>query len=195
MTGPGQTPPGWYYAQGDPPGTERYWDGVIWQGDPRGSQPISADLPSGINLASGGSRIGARVIDGFIMVFIQLVFVVPLAGAGNSSTYGSSSGIGTIAFSLAIAIIYEPVLTALTGGTPGKLILGLRVVEAETLTTPPSMPVSIKRWVIGLVGFLHPLLGIIAILILSIMSLVWVFTDTMRRSIYDRIGGTYVIKK
>jgi len=129
------------------------------------------------------------------MVFIQLVFVVPLAGAGNSSTYGSSSGIGTIAFSLAIAIIYEPVLTALTGGTPGKLILGLRVVEAETLTTPPSMPVSIKRWVIGLVGFLHPLLGIIAILILSIMSLVWVFTDTMRRSIYDRIGGTYVIKK
>ena len=33
------TPPGWYYAEGDPPGTQRYWDGLTWQGDP---QPVPA---------------------------------------------------------------------------------------------------------------------------------------------------------
>lgn len=27
--------PGWYHAEGDPPGTERYWDGAAWQGEPR----------------------------------------------------------------------------------------------------------------------------------------------------------------
>lgn len=29
------TPPGWYYAEGDPPNTQRYWDGVSWQGEPQ----------------------------------------------------------------------------------------------------------------------------------------------------------------
>jgi len=24
--------PGWYFAQGDPPGTERYWGGTAWEG-------------------------------------------------------------------------------------------------------------------------------------------------------------------
>ncbi len=31
-------PPGWYPADGDPPGTQRYWDGQTWQGGP---QPIA----------------------------------------------------------------------------------------------------------------------------------------------------------
>ena len=28
----GQAAPGWYAAQGDPPGTERYWNGTEWEG-------------------------------------------------------------------------------------------------------------------------------------------------------------------
>lgn len=27
-----QPDPGWYFAQGDPPGTERYWNGSAWEG-------------------------------------------------------------------------------------------------------------------------------------------------------------------
>ena len=27
-----QMQPGWYYAQGDAPGTQRYWDGTQWVG-------------------------------------------------------------------------------------------------------------------------------------------------------------------
>lgn len=27
-----QPAPGWYFAQGDPPGTERYWNGTAWEG-------------------------------------------------------------------------------------------------------------------------------------------------------------------
>lgn len=29
--------PGWYQAEGDPPGTQRYWDGSAWQGGPQPS--------------------------------------------------------------------------------------------------------------------------------------------------------------
>lgn len=30
-----QPAPGWYFAQGDPPGTERYWGGTAWEGSYR----------------------------------------------------------------------------------------------------------------------------------------------------------------
>ncbi len=39
-----QTPPGWYNAQGDPPGTQRYWDGTAWTGEPR---PVQAGIAPG----------------------------------------------------------------------------------------------------------------------------------------------------
>ncbi len=52
----GYRPAGWYHAQGDPAGTQRYWDGAAWQGEP---QPVDqsgryqgASEPAG--LASGG---------------------------------------------------------------------------------------------------------------------------------------------
>lgn len=35
-------PAGWMYAEGDPPGTHRYWDGSAWQGEP---QPAPAPNP------------------------------------------------------------------------------------------------------------------------------------------------------
>lgn len=31
----GSSLPGWYHAEGDPPGTHRYWDGQQWRGVPQ----------------------------------------------------------------------------------------------------------------------------------------------------------------
>lgn len=39
MTNTGGTPAGWYYAPGDPEGTQRYWDGAQWIGDPQSIAP------------------------------------------------------------------------------------------------------------------------------------------------------------
>ena len=39
--------PGWYYAQGDPIGTTRYWDGSQWTGEPV-VQPQAAAQPHGV---------------------------------------------------------------------------------------------------------------------------------------------------
>lgn len=72
------TPPGWYPAPGDPPGTQRYWDGSQWTGspvpvDPSAPPPSPAGYggPGGLNLASPWMRILARVIDG---ILVGLVF-------------------------------------------------------------------------------------------------------------------------
>jgi len=39
--------PGWYNAEGDPPGTERYWDGSMWTEGPRpvGGFPAAPPTP------------------------------------------------------------------------------------------------------------------------------------------------------
>lgn len=34
---------GWLHAEGDPPGTQRYWDGTAWQGEP---QPVPQAAPA-----------------------------------------------------------------------------------------------------------------------------------------------------
>lgn len=45
--GSNATPPGWLYAEGDPPGTVRYWNGVAWEGEPKltGPQPSAPPFP------------------------------------------------------------------------------------------------------------------------------------------------------
>lgn len=51
--GGGYRPAGWYYAQGDPPGTQRYWDGSAWQGDP---QPVNPTAQYGTTESSTGQH-------------------------------------------------------------------------------------------------------------------------------------------
>lgn len=48
MTNTGGTPAGWYYAPGDPEGTQRYWDGAQWIGEPQAvqQQPAVESTPN-----------------------------------------------------------------------------------------------------------------------------------------------------
>ncbi|WP_420452042.1 RDD family protein [Ilumatobacter sp.] len=45
MTNTGGTPEGWYHAPGDPDGTQRYWDGSRWVGEPQMSAPSTPPPP------------------------------------------------------------------------------------------------------------------------------------------------------
>src|SRR5690606_31339140 len=81
---PGDVPPGWYHAPGDPPGTQRFWDGRQWVGGPMPTQPPPGYGPHGGGwgggygsrdylpdlgrmLASPWQRIAARLIDSLIV--------------------------------------------------------------------------------------------------------------------------------
>ncbi len=100
----GQTPAGWYHAEGDPPGTTRYWDGTQWVGEPQPSTPQAAVPPTGqpmqvppMNTAAGGgfgqgewagavtaprlaevsARIGGRLLDSIVWFFLWLIANLP----------------------------------------------------------------------------------------------------------------------
>lgn len=50
--------PGWYHAEGDPPGTERYWDGSMWTDGPRPVGGFPAAPPTPAPIAAGGAYSG-----------------------------------------------------------------------------------------------------------------------------------------
>lgn len=56
---------GWYYAQGDPPSTERYWNGTSWEGTYRavgGFSPSSAAAPPDSDQFPSGVAVLAWII-------------------------------------------------------------------------------------------------------------------------------------
>jgi len=182
--------PGWYRSPDDPPNTHRYWDGQFWIGD---AQPIpSADdrRADGVDapIAGVGRRIGARLLD----LAINVAVIILLTGVIDGDVDGAApSALATLA-ALVFTAGYEIILTTIFGGTVGKLLLGLRVIEIDG-TTPPSPLVATRRWAPNVLTLL-PVLGQVAGLVILVLSLAWITSDSQRRSVFDRAGPTYVVR-
>jgi uncharacterized RDD family membrane protein YckC len=189
--GSGQ-PPGWYPAHGDPPGTHRYWDGTQWVGGPQpiggpspfGTAPMgfptmpapAAAGPGGRPLADPGTRIVARLID--LVIGIGIAFVVAVI-------VGVDDRIGLQLFVALVGIVYEVAFTALKGGTPGKMIMGIGVITTAG-TYPPGWGPAVIRWVVTAI----PCIGIVVF----IVSFVFLFTDPSHRTVGDKAANTLVVK-
>lgn len=194
------TPPGWYPAPGDPPGTHRYWNGAEWT---TGPQPMQqAAMPPmmggqgtvhGRMLATPGQRIGARLIDAVIVSGVLGALVVALFVSDDDFNQFTGFNLGYTLVGLLLSLAYEVGFVIWKGGTPGKLVLGLRIIHQEDGRTPPDQQHALMRWVPSLVGYL-PILGGLISLGIFILSLVWLFNDPNRQTVYDKVGKTYVVK-
>lgn len=149
------------------------------------------DLPGGRVLASPWARIGARLLDGLILGVLSSVIILGLSGGDGFDRDGSSWGLAIV--SLLLAVVYEVGFVGAMGGTPGKLILGLRIVAQEDGRTPPGWDKAALRYAPDLV-ILIPVVGGLASLVIVVLSLVWLGTDDRRRTVYDRVATTYVVK-
>ncbi len=205
-----QQPPGWYPAQGDPPGTQRYWDGQSWIGAP---QPVpgvagpGGQVTAESNLATPGSRILGRVIDGFIWFVISAIVggIFGTFGAVTSGNLGDiedvSMGAVIISGLLSTALVagYEIFMVGSQGGTVGKLALGTRVVNADG--SPADFQTGLRRMYLYIgVGVLSAIpvigaIGSLATFIIAVAGLVMLFTDSMRQTPWDKVGQTMVVRK
>ena len=93
---------------------------------------------------------------------------------------------------LIVGVCYEVGFVTTKGGTPGKLILGFRIVEIENGMTPPKGSVAALRWAPGLIGVI-PFVGPIASVAILVACLYWLFSDQNRQTVYDRVAKTYVV--
>lgn len=200
---PPTQPPGWYYAQGDPVGTQRYWDGAQWQGAPQAVQAAgaAANPLDSMRLADGGVRMGARLIDAIIYGIINFILVVAIGG-GNAGLGGTDNwGIGYLIAGLISAGItcgIEVYLVANGGASIGKKLLSLKVVNEDG--SDVDMTGSVKRFSIPIANAILsvvPILGILsglAYFVIGVVGLIMIFTQDRKQAVWDKIAGTVVIK-
>lgn len=198
---PQTQPPGWYYAQGDPPGTQRYWDGQKWEGGPQPVPGAGGDTVAGAaqGLAEPIMRIGARAIDYVVWFIVVMVFAFIFIGsvAVGSTPDDVSVAAGFAAGLLAtLAIVaYETVLVGTKGQTLGKMALGMKVVKADG--SPADMKDGFMRilpyLVLGVLGAVIPILPFIINIIIVIVSLIFLFTDANRQAVWDKVAKTLVV--
>lgn len=226
-TGESAAAPGWYHGEGDPPDTQRYWDGIQWVGEPRpvppppapavppGSVPApAAAAPAGLSptlqtsssvpaidnlqkmglvLASPGSRILARVIDSVLVAVLAIGLLIVFFAAAAGGGAGTNDGL--VAWALLAAVggaAYEVCFVALAGGTPGKLALGIRVATLAG-QQPPGWGQAAARWVLNMAQLI-PFLGQLVALAIWFVSFILLFSDPLHRTLFDRVGGTVVVK-
>ena len=217
MSATGSQPPGWYYGQGDPPGSQRYWDGTQWLGDP---QPVGGAQSSGSGISAGGSGVQGELVSGGLrgaarlidsLLFIALVYT-PIALLGVSSYFFFNSrnspsrffvgvlvDIALAIFGACVLVAYEVILNTKFGGTVGKRAVGSKIVKVDgsQLKTKDHLnraaPFAVL-WV--LTGI--PVLGVFAylgIFGLIIAGVIMVLTDDKEQTVWDKLAGTLVIKK
>lgn len=188
--------PGWYPAQGDPAGTVRYWDGTAWIGGPA-ALPTRAryiEATAGrLELAGPWLRVGALLIDIIALFLISAVLTVPLLIF--------LSPVQDWAVQFVVQATYGVLPVALWGRTVGKLIVGVRIVNADGVSSPglvaaivrgvlqPGLPFPALLMPVALVVLIN-LSSVAAVLI----SFVLLFADAERRTLWDRLARTRVVR-
>lgn len=167
--------------------------------------------PDGLPLASPGSRLWARLIDGFLIYLASLAVGFPLMrdlldvmsrylhqvettgqqvsvrDLANDQRYVSAI-FGLTMIQLALSAIYHISLIALRGATLGKLAAGIRVRPWES-DTRPTWRQAVLRWLTR-----DPVSSVLKIFVLYwLLDSVWLLWDGRRQCLHDKLPRTCVV--
>jgi uncharacterized RDD family membrane protein YckC len=137
-------------------------------------------------IAEPWRRLVGFVIDWMILVMIALILVSVLRidlGAGD----GLRLPVSVLIVQGLVAAAYYIGFTVSRGQTPGKMLIGTRVVMERTGQIPALGP-SALRWVVpGVFAFL-PGISVVAAVIYG-----WLLFDSRRRGLHDKAAKTVVV--
>jgi uncharacterized RDD family membrane protein YckC len=137
-------------------------------------------------IAEPWRRLVGFVIDWMVMVVIALILVAVLQvdlGTGD----GLVLPFGVRMVQGLVAAVYYVGFTVSRGQTPGKMLIGTRVVVERTAEIPGLGPSSL-RWVVPGVFVFLPGVSIIAMVIYG-----WLLFDSRRRGLHDKAAKTVVV--
>jgi uncharacterized RDD family membrane protein YckC len=124
-----------------------------------------------VPLATLGSRLAARLAD-LLILFVPTYVVVAFVTEGGVW--------GTLLLSLLEMIVYDAVLTAKTGATPGKRMFRVKVVRVGTGAAPGWTVALLRALAIGVPSWL-------------VTAVVVLLDERTHRGQHDRLAGTVVI--
>jgi uncharacterized RDD family membrane protein YckC len=161
--------------------------------------PDQPDDRIDLDLATPGSRLGARAIDTLIGVLVYVVlFVIVLASSDidlavdDPNEIDLPTGGQLILQWLPVVIwgLYEVPLTYLRGQTVGKMVTKIKVIAVDG-DTPPLRNSAFLRWgVLAVPSILIPNYGLFITLLVGL----WFLLDSRRQGLQDKAAGTYVVK-
>jgi len=127
-------------------------------------------------LVGFGTRLGAYLIDGLILLVPQLLFGLAAVGSRDPDT---ANGIQCLSI-LVVAAYYIGFWTS-RGQTPGKMAMGIKIVKADG--SPVTFGTALVRYLGYWISALVLLLGFL-----------WVLWDADRQGWHDKMAGTYVVR-
>ena len=123
------------------------------------------------DLADVGTRFIALIIDGIILGVIGWVVGLVLVSTSTGGIVGFLIGVGYQWY----------FLTQNNGQTPGKRLMGIRVIKVN------GAPVTAVDVVIRYIGYIINT----AILLLG---WIWAIFDANHQGLHDKLAGTYVVR-
>jgi uncharacterized RDD family membrane protein YckC len=148
--------------------------------------PPQVDLATGLSgepaYAGFGLRLGASIID--MLILLPLLYGLGYAIYG--SAYFSSASVFKGTADFFIQIILPMVLTLVLwhylSATPGKQVLGLKIVDAKTLKKP-----STGQFVLRYFSYF------ISMLPLG-FGFLWIIFDKRKQAFHDKIARTLIVR-
>lgn len=187
MSDSSQMQPGWYYAQGDAPGTQRYWDGTQWVGAP---QPVGGAVEGagGAAMSAAGAPVefGPRAMGWLVDVLPAWI----LAWVGNFML-GRSGIVSILGFllilgSLGYVLFNKGFKMGGTGQSIGKGMQNTKLVSDDT-----GQPIGVGM------GFARLGLSFAAIVVTCglayIVDHLWPLWDPEKKRLLDKILKTSVV--
>ena len=115
-------------------------------------------------------RLGAGIIDGVILTLIAWIII-----------HVFSSLIICVVAEIVIEVAYFVGFWAWRGQTPGKMMVGIKIIRTD------SSPITLSHAFIRYCGY------IVSVLTLFI-GFIWIAFDSHKQGIHDKIADTYVVK-
>lgn len=130
-------------------------------------------------------RTGAALIDTVLFIMIAWPLLFAIYGSNYLEISGNSLAIGPadVIINYIFPFIGAVILWVYKAGTPGKLVLGLRVVDAQS-GEHLSMGQAIGRY-----------LAYIPAMLALMMGIFWVAWDSRKQGWHDKLAGTVVIRQ
>lgn len=132
-------------------------------------------------------RFGAKFIDGLLISIVRVTLSIALGvmmalAGGRQPYFGTVFPLATFVIQIGVSLPYSVYFVGKFGATPGKMALGLKIINADG--TPVDYGTAVKRY-----------LGeILSDMTLGVGYIIAAF-DEEKRALHDRICDTRVVKK
>ena len=128
-------------------------------------------------------RAIAAVIDTLLLMAVLVPVIMIFFGSDALGAADPDSGIGMMLINYLLPAVVVIVFWVYRSATPGKIILGLHIIDEKT-GGKPSTGQFIGRYLCYYVSIIPLFLGIL-----------WVAFDKRKQGWHDKLAGTYVVKR